>query len=247
MPDNIAQIIAKQIINSNKTVVLTGAGISTESGIPDFRSPGGLWTRFDVDIMSSHKLYSNPSAFYKKGLKMLEFLLSINKAEPNPAHSILARMEKEGLIEAVITQNIDSLHIKAGSKKVYEVHGNLREAYCMSCGQKFDFKILVKKISGAQIPPECNRCGGTIRPSIVLFGDELPPSFIEAAKEAEESDLLLVIGSSLEVAPVNNLPRRCKKFIIINREKTYFDSMAHGVWHENASKALDMIYSEIKK
>jgi len=242
-----AKIISKEILESKKTTVLTGAGISTESGIPDFRSPGsGIWSRFSMDIMSSDTLYGNPAEFYKQGLKMLKFLFSIKKAKPNKAHKILAQLEKEGLISTVITQNIDGLHIKAGSKRVYEVHGNLREAYCLSCGENFSFGILIKKVMRMQIPPKCDSCGGIIRPNVVLFEDELPSCFTDAIREVEKSSLLLIIGSSLEVSPVNTLPYKCRKFIIINKKRTYFDPMAYQVWHESATVALDLIYKEIK-
>jgi len=248
MNTNKAKLIAEAILESKKTSVFTGAGISTESGIPDFRSPGtGLWSRFDPNMLSSDILYNKPVKFYKQGIKILKFIASIKKAKPNRAHYILAEMEKEKLISCVITQNIDGLHLKAGSKKVYEVHGNLREGYCISCGKRVTFGILIGKVMRGQIPPVCSSCGGVLRPNVVLFGDELPKSYIEAVKEVEKSYLLLVVGSSLEVSPVNNLPSICKRFIIINKERTDFDSMAYVVWNEKASVALDMIYKEVKK
>ena len=248
MNTNKAKLIAEAILESKKTSVLTGAGISTESGIPDFRSPGtGLWSRFDPNMLSSDILYNKPVKFYRLGIKILKFIASIKKAKPNRAHYILAEMEKEELVSAIITQNIDGLHLKAGSKKVYEVHGNLREGYCISCEKRVTFGTLISKVMRGQIPPICNSCGGVLRVDVVLFGDELPQSYIEATKEVEKSDLLLVVGSSLEVSPVNNLPSICKRFIIINKERTDFDSMAYVVWNEKASVALNMIYKEIKK
>jgi NAD-dependent deacetylase len=156
-------------------------------------------------------------------------------------------MEREGLISSVITQNIDSLHIKAGSKKVYEVHGNLREAHCMSCGRKTDFNTLLEKAKANIIPPECDSCGGILRPSAILFGDRLPECFAGAAEEVKSCDLLFIIGSSLEVSPVNSLPYLARRYIILNRSRTSYDRGAYIVLNENAGDGLKVIYNEIKR
>ena len=241
----IAEAILNTIENRKKVVVLTGAGISTESGIPDFRSPNGIWSKFDSATFSSDVLYEDPERFYKSSLKLLEFLYSIKNAKPNKAHLILAKMESLGYISSIITQNIDGLHSKAGSKKVYEVHGNLEEGYCSNCGSKVTFNILIEKILSNELPPRCTRCGGVLRPNIILFGDLLPDSFLDATVEVRNSGLLIIIGSSLEVSPANSLPYESKKFIIINESRTYFDSMAYLYWHEKASLALEDIYKDI--
>jgi len=212
--------IAKAILESNKTVVLTGAGISTESGIPDFRSPGGIWSKFDPSVMTSYMLSSNPVYFYRKALAMLGFFNEIKNVRPNRAHYILAEMENDRLISCIITQNIDGLHIKAGSRRVYEVHGNLREGYCMSCDSKVSLNLLIDKVKRNNIPPLCDNCGGVLRPAVILFGDELPECFVEAAEEVRSCSLLLVIGSSLD---------------------------AYLVWNEKAGIALEAIYNEIEK
>ncbi len=248
-----AELIADSIRSSLNTVVLTGAGISTESGIPDFRSPGsGIWTRFDPFSMTSDILYSDPEKFYKNGLKFLEFLYAMRDSEPNKAHIALAEMEKLGFISTLITQNIDSLHSKAGSRNVIEIHGNLREAYCIKCRGKTSFDELVKKVSSDEIPPICDICKrkgrrGILRPDLVLFGDMLPDSFNLAVREARKSTLLIVVGSSLEISPANQLPMESRKFIIINREKTNFDGISEFVWHESAGKALEAILGYLKK
>jgi NAD-dependent deacetylase len=248
-----AGFIANAIRSSKKTTVLTGAGISTESGIPDFRSPdSGIWTRFDPFSMTSEILNNNPEKFYKSGLKFLEFLYSMRNSKPNEAHIALVEMEKLGFISTVITQNIDSLHKKAGSKNVIEIHGDLLEAYCMKCKGKTSFDELVKKVSSGEIPPGCDFCNqkgrrGILRPNLVLFGDMLPDSFNLAVQEARESELLVVIGSSLEISPANQLPMESEKVIIINREKTHYDDLAGIVWQESAGKALMEILDELKK
>lgn len=153
---------ARLIRQSKKTMVLTGAGISTESGIPDFRSPGtGLWENLDpMEVLSTRVLYNSPEEFYKVGFKILS---SMRNAKPNEAHYILSEMEKDGIISGVITQNIDNLHQKAGSKNVFEVHGNTREGSCLRCGKKVSFEILEEKVNKKQIPPCCDDCNGVLR------------------------------------------------------------------------------------
>ncbi|MEQ2129342.1 NAD-dependent protein deacylase [Caldanaerobacter subterraneus KAk] len=242
---NLFKKAAELIKSSQKTMVLTGAGISTESGIPDFRSPGtGLWENMDpTEVLSTKVLFNSPEEFYRVGFKILS---SMRNAEPNEAHYILSEMEKEGIIAGVITQNIDNLHQKAGSKKVYEVHGNTREGSCLRCGEKVSFELLEEKVAKEEIPPRCDRCGGMLRPDVVLFGDPMPHAFDLALKEVQESDLLIVIGSSLVVAPVNFLPGMVDRLIIINATETPYDYKADVVIREKASYALRNIWNLIK-
>jgi NAD-dependent deacetylase len=222
--------------------------MSTESGIPDFRSPGtGLWSRFDPMLLTADALESDPENFYRKGLQVLNEIGMVKGAEPNKGHLILAGMEREKYIECLITQNVDGLHKKAGSKKLYEVHGNLRDAHCLTCGCKYSFDDIKEKVAGEQVPPLCDECGGIIRPDVVLFGDMLPDDYEEAVNQVRTSDLLLIIGSSLEISPVNLLPGICRRYIIINNERTAFDRNAYITWHQRIVKALEMIYKEIKK
>lgn len=248
MIDKKVITIAHAMLNSRKITLLTGAGISTESGIPDFRSKkDGLWNRFDSNFLSRDFLYNNPEKFYELALEMFALLKKNSKVKPNKAHYILSQMEKENMINSVITQNIDGLHKLAGSKNVYEVHGSLRKSYCVFCKNEYSFFLLYRKILKRQIPPLCPKCGNILRTSVILFGDELKEEFFKASKEVLNSDLLIVVGSSLEVGPVNTLPSLAKKFIIINKDKTYFDDKALVVLNENASTALSAIYDLIKK
>ncbi|MDZ7838515.1 MAG: Sir2 family NAD-dependent protein deacetylase [Actinomycetota bacterium] len=138
-----AEQIAKQIINSKKVSVLTGAGISTESGIPDFRSPNGIWQKFSPDILSRQALDNNPEKFYREGLNLLKEINGVKNKKPNRAHYLLAELERQGKISTIITQNIDGLHHQAGSRKVLEVHGNLRQAYCINCSRRYGFDYLL--------------------------------------------------------------------------------------------------------
>jgi NAD-dependent deacetylase len=236
--------VAKLIKDSSKTMVLTGAGISTESGIPDFRSPNtGLWEHIDpMEALSTSVLYNNPKKFYKEGFNML---LSMTDAEPNRAHFALAEMERLGYIKGVITQNIDNLHYKAGSKYILEVHGNTREGSCMKCANTVDLNVLINKVNNGEIPPKCDNCGGTLRPDVVFFGDMLPEDFNTSVREVETSDLLIVIGSSLTVSPVNYLPQMAKKLVIINMGPTAMDSFAEVKIEDKAGKTLEAILDEL--
>jgi len=242
---NMAEKIAREITGSRRVCVLTGAGISTESGIPDFRGPGGLWQRFDPQLLSSYMLKNDPRTFYQKGLAVLEQINAIRGVKPNSAHYVLAALQRIGKIGCIITQNIDGLHTKEGSPSVLEVHGNLDKGYCMKCGQKYSFSDIVNEVKRGQIPPCCT-CGGVLRPDVVLFGDMLGPSYEQAEVEVKKSNLLIIIGSSLEVSPVNRLPDLSSRFIIINNEPTAFDRDACLVWHQQAGKALAQIYEQIK-
>ncbi|NLJ49044.1 MAG: NAD-dependent protein deacylase [Candidatus Atribacteria bacterium] len=236
--------IAEYFWMNRPWVILTGAGISTESGIPDFRSPHtGLWKQYDpMEILSTDVLFNKPELFYQIGFSIL---MKFKHAQPNQAHCILASWESRGLVKAIITQNIDSLHIDAGSKKVLEIHGHLRTAHCMKCLRTVSIEKLESLVNGGQIPPHCS-CGGIIRPDVVLFGDMLPSSFEEAIKMVQNSPLL-VIGSSLQVSPANLIPSLAKKLIIVNLDETPFDNRAAFVLHGKAGMLLNFLDEEVKK
>lgn len=235
---------ASQIIKScNAVVVLTGAGVSTDSGIPDFRSPGsGLWEKVDpMEALSSRVLYNAPEKFYSLGFNIIT---SMKDAMPNKAHYLIAKLEEQGLIDLVVTQNIDGLHHKAGSRKVHEVHGTTATCSCDNCGEKYDTATIEKRVQSGEIPPRC-RCSGIIRTDVVLFGDMLPDCFYESIKKVETSDLLIVIGSSLSVSPVNHLADICKRLIIVNMGQTCYDSKSEIKIEENISSALEKIMQYI--
>lgn len=229
--------------SSNKTVVLTGAGISTASGIPDFRSPGtGLWQRMDPNVLSVETLTSEPEKFYQH---CIEIFTPILKAEPNSGHYALAKLEALGYVKTIITQNIDGLHQKAGAKEVLEVHGHLRTGFCVKCLKEIPLTVLLQRVKEGEIPPRCPRCGGIMRPNVVLFGDYLPDDFIQAQREVASSTLLLVIGSSLEVWPVNTLPSLAANLAIINLTPTGYDPVARMAIHAEASAVLTAVAAEL--
>jgi NAD-dependent protein deacetylase/lipoamidase len=197
--------LAELIRESKCTVALTGAGISVPSGIPDFRTPGeGLWEKVDpMEVAHIDAFRRDPArfwGFYRQRLKML------SDVKPNGAHEALAELERRGLLEAVITQNIDTLHTKGGSERVIEVHGSIRTSSCQGCGERFDTGKIEELFNedGAAV---CSKCGGPVKPDVVLFGEVLPAGAIaEAEALAARADLMLCIGSSLEVFPVAGLP-----------------------------------------
>ncbi len=209
-------------------VVLTGAGISTESGIPDFRSPSGIWAQYDP------MEYATIAAFRRDPVKVWKFYALrfelLATAEPNAGHLALAELERRGLVAAVVTQNIDGLHARAGSHAVVEVHGSIRSASCLECGERVPLEEVVAALRDVPAPP-CPRCGAVLKPDVVMFGELLPADAIDRAIVlAQRAGLLLVVGSSLEVHPVAGLPGETVSaggaLAIVNRGPTPFDHLA---------------------
>jgi NAD-dependent deacetylase len=225
-------------------VAMTGAGISTPSGIPDFRSPdSGLWDKIDpLAVASIFAFRQNPENFYNWIHPLAGKLLN---AQPNPAHYALAALEVEGKLQAVITQNIDDLHTKAGSKTIYELHGNFREATCIQCYKVKDSIHIFKEFAQNGQTPRCE-CGGVLKPNVILFGEQLPMrTFVAAQMAVKAADLMLVAGSSLETAPASDLPELAlengAKLIIINYQPTYLDHDADVVIHTDVAEVLPRI------
>ena len=220
--------LAALIHDRQPCVVLTGAGVSTESGIPDFRSPSGLWATFDpLEYGSIEAFRADPLkvwSFYKPRVAML------TEAEPNAAHLALAELERRGFVEAVVTQNIDLLHGRAGSKEVVEVHGSIRTATCPGCGERYPLEQVLELLDDADAPA-CPACGAILKPDVVFFGELLPPDAIERAYElSRRTRLLLVVGSALEVYPIAGLPEETLAaggaLAIVNHGRTPYDGRA---------------------
>jgi NAD-dependent deacetylase len=213
---------------SRCVIALTGAGISVPSGIPDFRSPGGLWSRFDPEMVaSSEGLERNPRAVWEF---LLDALRMFENARPNPAHDALARLEQGGALEAVITQNIDSLHQQAGSTNVIEFHGNCRAFYCHACRREYAPEI-AQALRGEDLPWMCAACGQVIRPSLVFFGEAIPYEALEQTQRlCTQADLAVIIGTSGDVAPANVIPRQVKasggRVLEINLGETSYGDLA---------------------
>ena len=225
------EILKKWIDESNRIVFFGGAGVSTESGIPDFRSVDGLYSEvFDYppETIISHTFFARKPdyffRFYREKMLPLGF-------EPNITHKVLSKWEEQGKLSAVVTQNIDGLHQKAGSKKVYELHGSVLRNYCQRCG-KFHSAEFVKNSDGV---PQC-ACGGTVKPDVVLYEESLDQDTIEKSVMAiHRADLLIVAGTSLTVYPAAGLINyyRGNRLVLINRDATPYDSQADLVFHES--------------
>jgi len=205
-------------------VVLTGAGISTESGIPDFRSETGIWADFDpFEVASIQAFRRDPErvwGFYRTRIGTLL------EAEPNPAHYALAELERHGLVQAVVTQNIDTLHSRAGSREVIEVHGSIRSAACLRCLWTEGAEGVLVQLE-ERPAPLCAQCGEILKPGVTLFGELLPSAAMERATHfARGAELMLVVGSSLEVWPVAGLPLEARAVAIVNRGPTALDDRA---------------------
>jgi NAD-dependent deacetylase len=230
-------------------VALTGAGISVESGIPDFRSAGGIWDRYDI------MEYGTIQAFRSDPIKVWSMLKELDEliapAQPNPAHAALARLEQLGLLRAVITQNIDNLHQAAGSKKVVEFHGNGRRLVCLQCRSKEDALHFQKKMD-REFPPRCPTCKAVLKPDVVLFGEAIPAAAAqEALNLAQQANMLLVIGTSATVAPANALPliayERGATVVEINLEQTQLSQgIAHFCLQGRAGEILPALIDEIE-
>jgi len=254
-PDKMGVINAADILRSSKrTVVLTGAGISTPSGIPDFRSTnGGLWQRYDpFEVASLTAFRHHPEEFYNW---MRGLACQIFNAKPNAAHFSLARLEEIGFLQTIITQNIDRLHQKAGSKNVLEVHGSFENLVCIRCFRKVTSDGYIEPYLEKGIIPHCPDCGGILKPNMILMGEQLPAkTWWEAQESSKKCDLMVVAGSSLEVLPVAGLPMRALEngahLIIINQSPTYLDVRADVVLQEDVAEVIpgivEVLESEIK-
>jgi NAD-dependent deacetylase len=237
-----AERLAELIRTRQPCVVLTGAGVSTESGIPDFRSPTGIWAEADpMEYASLRAFRADPEkvwSFYSKRIEML------TGAEPNDAHRALAELERRGLVTAIVTQNIDLLHTRAGSENVVEVHGSIRTASCLACGHR-------APLDESLLPlPRCAECGAVLKPDVVFFGELLPPEAIDRAYElARGAALMLVVGSALEVHPVAELPLETLtaggSLAIVNRGPTALDGRAELKIDGSAGTTLSAVLSAL--
>lgn len=252
MKESMNQALSQAISlikEAENIVAFSGAGISTEAGIPDFRSNGGLWEDQELmELMSARGFRRDPAGFYRASLQIMP---NIHKAQPTSAHLLLARLEAEGKLDSVITQNIDGLHQAAGSKTVHEIHGNFRTGHCLNCHAGYEMVEFYEQMESGNLKyPRCTDCGAPIKPDVVLFGDMLPFDVWENAVEAAgRADLMIVLGSSLVVYPAAELPNTAISsgagLIIVNREPTDFDAKAdvifRGELKDFAGAALDAL------
>ncbi|HUG85489.1 MAG TPA: Sir2 family NAD-dependent protein deacetylase [Euzebya sp.] len=247
MPDALAQLLRR----SRSVVVFTGAGISTESGIPDYRGPRGLWTRNDPREMTFDRYVQFPEVRARSWSMRREFLAT--GAAPNPAHTAIAELERAGRCPGVITQNIDGLHTAAGSATVVEIHGTARKVGCIGrqprggrpdgCGFRADAAWALQQLDEGDPDPMCPRCGGLVKSATISFGQAMDNDALEAASRLiERADAMLVVGSSLVVRPAADLPavaaERGLPLAILNAEPTPLDHLADVVVHDRAGRVL---------
>jgi NAD-dependent deacetylase len=249
MEDKIRRA-AELVTSSRHVVAFTGAGHSTASGIPDFRSPdSGLWEKHNPMLVASVWAFRlNPKTFYDWIRPMADLLLA---ARPNLAHDALADLEAMGFLKAIITQNIDNLHQRAGSRRVLELHGHMREATCIRCYRIEPIDPALQNLIREGHVPRC-ACGGVLKPNVILFGEQLPVRILnEAMAEARRCDLMLVAGSSLEVTPAADIPflavESGAKAIIVNRQPTAFDAYAQLVIDGDVTEVLPRIVQAVQQ
>ena len=238
------QQVAQWLQAAERAIVFTGAGISTESGIPDFRSPNGIWATsqpvlFDDFVASEEARFEY---WRQKSVAHRDFADS----QPNSGHTLLAEWEAAGKLQAVVTQNIDGLHQLAGSSRVIELHGTARQIACLQCEQRYEAGPVVKQFLETDQVPSCHECGGMLKHATISFGQSLQPEVLESAMTlAQAADLLLVLGSSLVVEPAASLPRLAQqqgaRVVIVNHDKTPQDGTADQVFHESIGATLEAI------
>jgi NAD-dependent deacetylase len=243
--------IAAMIAKARRVVVFTGAGVSTESGIPDFRSPGGIWTKFDPEDFTIDRFWTSPETRRKQWRFLVNGEL-FKDARPNAAHEAIAELERLGRLDCVITQNIDNLHQRAGNDpaRVFELHGNMKWIRCLECGRRYPLEEIVRGNEGLPDPPVCGHCSGILKPDVIFFGEALPEDALrEATRHANHCDLLLAVGSSLVVYPAAYMPFYAKQagagLAIVNLSPTPADRMADVIVRASAGETMRRIVAEV--
>lgn len=244
-----AAAAAALVKRADSISAFTGAGISTESGLADFRSPGGLWDRYRI-VTFQEFISSQPARldYWRMRRELIPTLLA---AQPNPAHQALAALEQLGKLRGVITQNIDGLHQDAGCSNVIELHGTNRSAACLQCGEQWPIEEIQTRLEADDLDPHCPICDGLIKPETVSFGQSMPADAMDAANRlAQRSDLMLMIGSSLEVHPAASIPALAAhhgaQLIFINRTATPYDELAKIVCRESAGELMSLLVEKLR-
>ena len=252
--DELINLVVDLIENSKNIVIFTGAGVSTESGIPDFRSPGGLWDKYNPEDFLFHKFLESRESRERYWEMNSELYYTLKDASPNRAHYAIVDLNNMGKLDCVITQNIDNLHQAAGlsGDKVIELHGTNMFVNCLSCQKRYTREEIQKRLEEGDKAPECDECGGILKPSTISFGQSMPlEETMEAEKRSRLSDLFIVIGSSLVVQPAAMMPLYATdggaRLVIINRDKTSFDRRADVVLYGKAGEIMGEIIDGVKQ
>lgn len=246
MDRNKLKEASELMLKSGHSTGFTGAGISVESGIPPFRGENGLWSKYDPGILDLDYFYSNPFESWKV-IKEI-FYDFFGSAKPNDGHIVLARFESMGILNAVITQNIDNLHQEAGSKTVYEFHGNSRYLVCQHCNEKYPVSEELIK----ELPPRCMKCNKVLKPDFIFFGEMIPEyAYRKSVEEASKADLFIIVGSTGEVVPASMIPSMAKengaKIIEVNPNKSYFTNSITDIFLQGkATEVLSELLQHLK-
>jgi NAD-dependent deacetylase len=250
--DMLAEKVADLIIDSKRIVVFTGAGVSTESGIPDFRGKDGIWTKLDPEDFTIQRFVARREV-RKMQWQMLKEGIMIKQVEPNAAHFAVAELEKLGKLDCVVTQNIDNLHQVAGNSPdiVFELHDNMQFVRCLGCHKRWPIEEVIVRLETEEVP-ECVHCKGILKPDAVFFGESLPQAVLsEAARRASNCDLCIVIGSTLVVYPAAYIPMYARdagaKIVIINIGDTPMDSKAHVRIEAKAGETMSKVLDHVKR
>ena len=246
--------IARWIVESNRVVIFTGAGVSTESGIPDFRSPGGLWDRYNPNDFYFQRFLSSEEAQEKYWQMHSELYKTLKASKPNPAHYACVELYKMGRLSSVITQNIDNLHQEAGlpEERVIELHGNALRVSCLSCGRLYSREKVQRRIDAGEKIPRCAECGGLLKPTTISFGQTMPQEEMRRAEaEARNAALFIVVGSSLVVHPAASMPLYAKeagaRLVIVNLASTPYDDWADLLIRGKAGEVLSEVLKSAKE
>ena len=253
MNDQIEHV-AGLILNAKRIVIFVGAGLSTESGIPDFRSPGGVWDKYDPADFYFQNFLSSEASREKYWQMATEMYEAMRDAKPNQAHLAVAELEKLGKLDCLITQNIDGLHFKAGNspEKVLELHGTAMFVTCLSCNKRYERDAIQGRIAKGEKAPRCDECAGLLKPATISFGQSMPERETrEAYERSATCDLFIVIGSSLVVQPAANMPvvahRNGAKLVIVNRDETACDDIADIMIRDQAGSVMSSVLEGVRK
>jgi NAD-dependent deacetylase len=244
--------VASWLVRAEYVVALTGAGISTESGIPDFRGPSGIWTKDPA----AEKLFTLQNYVAERDVRIRSWRSRLEHpawvAKPNAGHEALVELERRGLLHTLITQNVDGLHLAAGTSPdiLIEIHGSMREAVCLSCGVRIPMERALERVRGGDDDPECRRCGGILKSATISFGQALDErDVLRAQAAAQQADVFLAIGTSLQVYPAAYLPeiavRHGAKLVIVNAQETPYDEAADAVFREPIGDVLPAIVESL--
>ena len=242
--------VAEALVSADHAIALTGAGISTPSGVRDFRGENGLYGEFDQSDISIGRFERDPGGFWRDWVAIHAEQFDDDPVEPNPAHEALSDLENAGVLDALVTQNVDGLHHAAGSESVLHLHGTAARSTCQDCGRTVETTSTIAGSAVATYPPTCDECDGVLKPDTVLFGEQLPPGAMKRARRhAEDTDVLLAAGSSLTVNPAASLPRTADRngatVVIVNLDETPADSLADHVLREPVEDALPDIADRV--